>query len=72
MLRIKAHNLFKSAYRSSCINIHHSCRNMTYAAIIIGSGQAGGPLAMAFANAGKRTALIEQVHIGGTCINEGW
>lgn len=45
---------------------------MAYAAIIIGSGQAGGPLAMAFANAGKRTALIEQVHIGGTCINEGW
>jgi pyruvate/2-oxoglutarate dehydrogenase complex dihydrolipoamide dehydrogenase (E3) component len=44
---------------------------MSYAAIIIGSGQAGGPLAMAFANAGKKTALIEEAHIGGTCINEG-
>lgn len=46
-------------------------RNMSYAAIVIGSGQAGGPLAMAFANAGKKTALIEEVHVGGTCINEG-
>ena len=44
---------------------------MSYTAIIIGSGQAGGPLAMAFANAGKKTALIEEAHIGGTCINEG-
>lgn len=44
---------------------------MSYAAIIIGSGQAGGPLAMALANSGKKTALIEQAHIGGTCINEG-
>ncbi|KAJ9651807.1 hypothetical protein H2198_008932 [Neophaeococcomyces mojaviensis] len=42
-----------------------------YAALIIGSGQGGGPLAQAFANAGKRTALIESSHVGGTCINEG-
>lgn len=26
---------------------------------------------MAFAHAGKKTALIEQAHIGGTCVNEG-
>jgi pyruvate/2-oxoglutarate dehydrogenase complex dihydrolipoamide dehydrogenase (E3) component len=38
---------------------------------VIGSGQAGGPLAIALANAGYRTALIEREHIGGTCINEG-
>lgn len=44
---------------------------MTYSAIIIGSGQAGGPLAMAFAKTGRKTALIEETHIGGTCINEG-
>ncbi len=42
-----------------------------YDAIIIGAGQAGGPLAGALARAGRRTALIERVHVGGTCINEG-
>jgi pyruvate/2-oxoglutarate dehydrogenase complex dihydrolipoamide dehydrogenase (E3) component len=39
--------------------------------IIIGSGQAANPLARALAEAGLRTALIEQKHVGGTCINEG-
>lgn len=38
---------------------------------IIGAGQAGGPLASAFANAGKSTVLIERKHVGGTCVNEG-
>ncbi|MGC4190917.1 MAG: FAD-dependent oxidoreductase [Thermomicrobiales bacterium] len=38
---------------------------------IIGAGQSGGPLAAAFANAGKTTVLIERKHIGGTCVNEG-
>jgi pyruvate/2-oxoglutarate dehydrogenase complex dihydrolipoamide dehydrogenase (E3) component len=42
-----------------------------YDAIVIGAGQAGVPLAKALANAGKKTALIEREHIGGTCINEG-
>jgi pyruvate/2-oxoglutarate dehydrogenase complex dihydrolipoamide dehydrogenase (E3) component len=42
-----------------------------YDVIIIGSGQAGGPLATAFATAGRKTAIIERVHVGGTCINEG-
>src|SRR4051794_10810482 len=40
-------------------------------AIVIGAGQAGGPLATALANAGRKTALIEREHVGGTCINEG-
>ncbi len=40
-------------------------------AIIIGSGQAGTPLARELANAGWKTMLIESTHIGGTCINEG-
>lgn len=39
--------------------------------IIIGSGQGGGPLASAFAEAGRKTALIEREHVGGTCINTG-
>ncbi|KAL2414224.1 putative pyridine nucleotide-disulfide oxidoreductase RclA [Exophiala dermatitidis] len=42
-----------------------------YDAIVIGSGQGGGPLAQALAKAGRRTALIEAHHVGGTCINEG-
>ena len=42
-----------------------------YDAIVIGSGQGGTPLSLAFANAGLRTALIEKIHVGGTCINEG-
>src|ERR1700716_342834 len=42
-----------------------------YDAIVIGAGQSGGPLSSALARAGKRTALIEREHIGGTCINEG-
>ena len=42
-----------------------------YDAIIIGAGQAGGPLSTALAQAGQKTAIIERVHVGGTCINEG-
>src|SRR5512135_2277390 len=42
-----------------------------YDAIVIGAGQAGGPLASALARAGRRTALVERLHAGGTCINEG-
>ncbi|MGA7315182.1 MAG: mercuric reductase [Silvibacterium sp.] len=40
-------------------------------AVIVGSGQAGNPLAAALAKAGKKTAMIESKHVGGTCINEG-
>ena len=42
-----------------------------YDAVVVGAGQGGGPLASAFAEAGKRTALIEREHVGGTCVNEG-
>jgi len=40
-------------------------------AIVIGSGQAGNPLASAFAAKGKRVVVIESKHVGGTCVNEG-
>src|SRR6202021_10597 len=40
-------------------------------AIIIGSGAGGNPLAVALAEAGKKTALIERQDVGGTCINRG-
>src|SRR5579863_5685561 len=42
-----------------------------YDAIVIGAGQAGGPISSALARAGRKTALIEREHVGGTCINEG-
>ena len=42
-----------------------------YDAIIIGTGQAGKPLAVALAEAGWKTAIIERKHVGGTCINVG-
>src|ERR1700755_1676011 len=43
----------------------------SYDAIVIGAGQAGGPLSTALAQAGRKTAIIERIHVGGTCINEG-
>ena len=42
-----------------------------YDATIIGAGQGGGPLASALAKAGKRVAIVERAHAGGTCVNEG-
>ena len=42
-----------------------------YDAVVIGAGQGGSPLAVALAGAGRKTALIEREHVGGTCINEG-
>src|SRR5437773_3459115 len=44
---------------------------MKYDAIIIGSGQAGNPLAYRLADLGWSVALIEKKHLGGTCINVG-
>ena len=42
-----------------------------YDALIIGDGQAGGPLSTALAAAGRRTAVIEREHASGTCVNVG-
>src|ERR687894_936835 len=42
-----------------------------YDAIVIGAGQGGIPLARSLAGAGRRTALVEREHVGGTCVNEG-
>jgi len=42
-----------------------------YGAVVIGSGQGGNPLAQVLAQSGRRTALVEREHVGGTCINEG-
>jgi pyruvate/2-oxoglutarate dehydrogenase complex dihydrolipoamide dehydrogenase (E3) component len=42
-----------------------------YDALVIGAGQGGVPLAITLAQAGRKTALVEREHVGGTCINEG-
>lgn len=44
---------------------------MKYDAIIVGSGQAGNPLAYRLADVGWQVALIEEANAGGTCINTG-
>src|ERR1700756_2528468 len=42
-----------------------------YDAIIIGTGQAGPPLARRLAAAGMNVAVIERKLFGGTCVNTG-
>ncbi len=42
-----------------------------YDAIIIGTGQAGPPLARRLAGTGMKVAIIERGRFGGTCINTG-
>jgi pyruvate/2-oxoglutarate dehydrogenase complex dihydrolipoamide dehydrogenase (E3) component len=46
-------------------------RTQRYDAVVIGAGQGGVPLSRALAQAGRKTALVEREHVGGTCINEG-
>ncbi len=42
-----------------------------YDAIVIGTSQGGRLLPIAFAKAGRKVALIERDHVGGTCVNVG-
>jgi pyruvate/2-oxoglutarate dehydrogenase complex dihydrolipoamide dehydrogenase (E3) component len=42
-----------------------------YDAIVIGSSRGGGLLPITLANTGRKVALIERDHVGGTCINVG-
>lgn len=43
----------------------------TYDVVIIGGGQAGVPLASDLGKAGRRVALVERGHLGGSCVNFG-
>ncbi len=40
-------------------------------AIVLGAGQAGPPLAVELAHAGRKVALVERKNFGGTCVNTG-
>jgi len=40
-------------------------------AIVIGTGQAGPPLAARLAHAGMKVAVMEKHRFGGTCVNDG-
>lgn len=42
-----------------------------FAAIIIGTGQAGAFLAFRLAGAGMKVAVVERHLVGGTCVNTG-
>ncbi len=43
----------------------------SFDAIVIGTGQAGKPLARAMGASGRKTAIIERGRVGGTCILTG-
>jgi pyruvate/2-oxoglutarate dehydrogenase complex dihydrolipoamide dehydrogenase (E3) component len=43
----------------------------TFDAIVIGTGQSGPSMAVALARSGKRVAVIEAKHFGGSCVNDG-
>ena len=40
-------------------------------AIVIGTGQAGPSLARRLVAAGRKVAVVERKHFGGTCVNTG-
>ena len=42
-----------------------------YDVIIIGGGQAGVPLVHSLAASGKKAALVERLHLGGSSVNFG-
>ena len=43
----------------------------SFDAVVIGTGQAGKPLARALGAAGLRTAIVEKGRVGGTCVIDG-
>lgn len=45
--------------------------SIPFDAIIIGTGQAGPPLAKRLTGAGMKVAIIERKYFGGTCVNTG-
>ena len=56
----------QTLYRRSALKV-----TKHFDAIIIGTGQAGPPLAARFSAAGQTVAIIERERFGGTCVNTG-
>src|SRR5258706_4709743 len=54
----------------SILHVPQTLTMMKYDAVIIGSGQAGSPLATKLAKAGWKTVLIEKRWVSGTCVND--
>ena len=61
----------KRPRRASFTSKVYADRMKHFDAIIIGTGQAGPPLAARFSAAGKTVAIIERQKFGGTCVNTG-
>ena len=62
---------FNVAIKNRLFSVHYLTCMKHYDAIIIGSGQAGVPLAKKLGKKGLKTAIIEKKFVGGTCINVG-
>src|SRR6478736_3175971 len=62
---------FNVAINNRLFSVHYLTCMKHYDAIIIGSGQAGVPLAKKLGKKGLKTAIIEKKFVGGTCINVG-
>src|SRR5207248_7706563 len=68
----KSHRLNRAGRRP--LRTQMAARGMImqhFDAIIIGTGQAGPPLAARLAGAGMKVAIIERKAFGGTCVNTG-
>ena len=61
----------KVASLPACDETGSTLMSRTYDAIIIGTGQAGPPLANRLTAAGMSVAIIERHRFGGTCVNTG-
>ena len=59
------------AHFASCVLTEQEGDMASYDAIIIGTGQAGPPLARRLAGTGMKVAIIERGRFGGTCVNTG-
>jgi pyruvate/2-oxoglutarate dehydrogenase complex dihydrolipoamide dehydrogenase (E3) component len=42
-----------------------------YGAAILGTGQAGIPMALGLGGVSRRTAVIDREYVGGTCVDVG-
>src|SRR5919202_1168054 len=69
--RGESEDSYASKYSRSRKELAPMTEAQHYDAVVIGAGQGGVPLSRALAQAGRKTALVEREHVGGTCINEG-